>query len=322
MIHGFNYPSATALHDGMCRRLMMGTRFNRDFDWVHGTEVGLHNVTTFAPSFEWEFNLRNLWIPRSRWTMMVRQYLNPDELNPWLDLIESRMSSRNGRGLAVLRTNHVQGRGNGKHVRRRFGSCMLNFTFRRNPYPQLSMHSRTTYFGYLAALDITVAYALAKLVAERIGIEPAGMSFLWSIELAQFHGFRSLAWPLMDDEMREGLIDNVTRETRMAIPATPSRPGARPGYRKALDGFARIHAADEAGKLYGDEAFSSFNRVRRRYHTEVYGVDYAEQFAGGLRNVGTFAPLPSVDATTLEIWPHLNGVENDRTEPDEFEDDE
>lgn len=294
LLHGFNYANVNDMHEGMCRKLMLGTEFGKDYDWVYGTEIGLHNVMLAAPSFDWQFDLKRLWLPRSRWTMMARQYIDPNALEDWAAKIEDRLVGR-GRGIAVLRTKLVQGKGSGRGVRRRWGSCMLSFSYRTNPYPQVTLHSRTTYFGYLAAMDITVAHVLARVAGEIVGIEPEEMAFVWSLELAQFHGFRSLAWPLGDPELRGILDDNLDRRAQIKNP---------PGLRKALDGYERILKSDRAGKLYGDEAFSSFARVRRRFHTEAYGVEYGEQFTGGTGNgggKGPFDPLPSVDIEELDF---------------------
>lgn len=284
------------MHERMVRRLMMGTRRNIDWDWTHGTEVGLHNVIIGCESFDWEYNLKRLWMPRSRWTMMVRQYLDPEAYMDWLAKIDDRLH-RKGRGIAVLRTRTVQGRGTGRGVRRRWGSCMLSVSYRTNPVPTVHLTSRTTYFGYLAAMDVTVAHALARDVGGIVGIDPAEMQFLWSLDLAQFHGFRSLAWPLSNPELKAQMDEDV--DNRLNIPVKEC-----PGYRKALDGYERILKSDRAGKLYGDEAFSSFARVRRRFHTEIMGVEYGQQFEGGSLNrggKGPFAPLPDLHTSTLDL---------------------
>lgn len=293
------FNTANDLHEGMCDKLMFGSKEDNDIDWVHGTEVGLHNVIVGARSFDWEFNLKRLWLPQSRWTMMVRQYIDPTALNDWLEKIDDRLH-RKGRGIAVLRTRMVQGRGTGRNVRRRWGSCMLNLSFRSNPVPTISLHSRTTYFGYLAAMDITVAHALAREAGAIVGIDPSDMQFLWTLDLAQFHGFRSLAWPLMDEEIRSSMIEDMPgRMTEKWVP----------GYRKALDGFHRILKSDEAGKPYSEEKFSSFARVRRRFHTEAFGPAYAAQFEGDGSN--GFPPLPDVWSSDLDLHGPLGTQEYD-----------
>lgn len=294
MINARTYETATDAHEGMCENLMFGTS-TADRDWTHGTEVGLHNIAIHANSFDWSFDLKRLWIPPSRWTMMARQYIDKQDLEDCLAKVDDRLVGR-GRGIAVLRTRSVEGRGSGRNVRRRWGSCMLNLSYRTNPVPTVSLHSRTTYFGYLAALDITVAHVFARACADITGIQPADMEFTWTLDLAQFHGFRSLAWALGDPEIKKQMDEHVDHRFEYS---NRVMPGAQPGYRKALDGYARILNCDRPGKLYGDEKFSSFNRVRRRFHTEVMGLDYGRQFAGGEKDIGPFPPLPSTPADAL-----------------------
>lgn len=309
----FIFEDATEAHDQMCETLMFGEHIN-DRDWTHGTEVGLHNVTIGCRSFDWDFDLKRLWIPPTRWTMMVRQYLDKGDLNDCLAKVADRLVGR-GRGIAVLRTRTVQGRGVGRNVRRRWGSCMLNLSYRSNPTPTVSLHSRTTYFGYLAALDITVAHVFARECGAITGIDPRDMAFIWTLDLAQFHGFRSLAWCLGDPGIKEQMDEDVDRRLDFSHRVVD---GNQPGYRKALDGYERILKCDRAGKPYGDEKFSSFNRARRRFHTEVMGYAYASQFAGGEKDIQPFPPLPSIHSDTLTFAAlNARGI----ALPDEDEDD-
>lgn len=320
MINALRFPDATTMHERMVRKLMLGDRLGKDYDWVYGTEVGLHNMTLGVESFDWSYDLSRLWMPRSRWTMMVRQYIDPDDLADWKAKIDDRLKGR-GRGIAVLRTRTVQGKGTGRGVRRRWGSCMLDVSFRSNPVPTLTLNSRTTYFGYLAAMDITVAHALACEAGNIVGVHPADMQFVWTLQLAQFHGFRSLAWPLSDPELKARMDADV--DNRMAFKY--KGPGAMPGYRKALDGYERILKSDRAGKLYGDEAFSSFARVRRRFHTEVMGNGYGDQFIGGSLNRGGHSPfpkLPELHTDTLDLSVLAEGVATEYDDEDEDGDDE
>lgn len=326
MINAYSFSNPIEAHDAMCEQLIWGDNTGEiDYDWTHGTEVGLHNVGIHCESIDYDYNLKSLWVPPSRWSMMVRQYIDPDALDDCLAKIEERMSGpkyggRQGRGIATLRTRMVQGKGTGRGVRRRWGSCMLNLSFRRNPVPTVSLHSRTTYFGYLALVDVTVARTFAKRCSDITGIPLSKIEFVWTLDLSQFHGFRSLAWMLGNDEIRTEMDKHV--KNRLSF-ASRRAPGNQVGWRKALDGYARILKSDEAGKLYGDESFSSFARVRRRFHTEVYGVDYAAQFEGGTRNrggKGSFNPLPDLWASTLD-FSALNGRAGDGTFFDD-EDDE
>ena len=324
MIRSFSFSDPVAAHEAMCEQLVYGDQPGVDWDFVHGTEVGLHNVAIHCKTIDFDYNLKRLWIPPTRWTMMVRQYIDPVALEDCLAKIGERMgpprSKGDRRGISVLRTRLVQGRGTGRGVRRRWGSCMLSMSFRATPVPTVSLHSRTTYFGYLAMMDMAVARAFAAEAADLCGYNLADVQFVWTLELAQFHGFRSLAWMLMDKGIRTQMDEDV--DNRMSFP-----PKIQPGYRKSLDGYARILKSDRAKKLYGDEAFSSFARVRRRFHTEAYGPEYADQFAGGARNrggKGAFPPLPDTWVSNLDLSP-LRGRTGDSSwfdDLDEYGDDD
>lgn len=323
-MHAYTFHNPVEAHDAMCEQLIWGDNTEgSDWDWTHGTEVSLHTVHIECETIDFNYNLKKLWVPPSRWPMMVRQYIDPGALGDCLDKIEERMGSgrRGGdtRGNAVLRTRLVQGKGTGRGVRRRWGSCMLSLSFRMLPKPTVTLHSRTTYFGYLALVDLTVARAFAAEVANRVGFtDESGIALNWYLEEAQFHGFRSLAWMLGDPKIRAQMDEDV--DNRQAF--SPRRvEGNQVGYRKALDGYARILKSDREGRLYGDESFSSFARVRRRFHTEVFGPKYAEQFLGGTRNRGGkrgFPVLPDLWSETLDFTP-LNGRAG---EEDWFEDDD
>lgn len=266
MIHAFNFKTATGLHDGLARKLLYGTPDT--LDDVNSVDVQLHNVIARAQSFEWDYYVDRLWTTPQRWNTMVRQYLDPESVVDWLDVIEDRFP-QSKRGIAVLRTNTVKARTTGRGVTRRWGSCMLSLSFRVKPEPQITLHSRTCYLGYLSVLDISVAYVLAKLAGERAGIKVQDMSFVWQLEMAQYHGFRSIAFPLGDHD-EANFFENHERDRSKF-----------PGVYLARMWHDRLLKLDEDGIAYGDMKFSSYKRVRRRWHAQMFGAEVAESFAGG-----------------------------------------
>jgi hypothetical protein len=328
VIRAFNFDNPAQAHNEMCKRFAFGSNKdpgNPDYDWSAGSEVGLHNVAIHCRTIDFDYDLKRLWVPPSRWAMMVRQYIDPEALADAEAKIAERMGpSRRGsesRGISILRTRMVQGKGTGRGVRRRWGSCMLNLSYRRQPVPTVSLHSRTTYFGYLALVDMAVARTFAERCANLTGVPIQDVQFVWTLDLAQFHGFRSLAWMLGNDKIRTKMYEALPN--RLSYPSRIGT-GNRTGWRKTLDGLQRIKKSDDAGTLYGDETFSSFARVRRRYHTEVYGEEYAEQFEGGSRNrggKGGFPALPSTMVRDLTFAP-LIGRSGEGGWFDDDEDDE
>lgn len=276
---------------------------------------------------EWDFDLKDLWLTPARWTMMINQYLEPIEVRAWLDQCSSKIGTR-GRGIAVLRTKLVRARGGAAtgHTNketRRWGSCMLGVSYKARPRPQITLYSRTSYLGYLSALDLSVAWMLGRYLAQAVGIPVEAISFVWMNEALQYHNFKSLAFLLnhRDPEERERyrammLSPRLTPDLRDEIKRSPALVLSRKW-------MAHMLKLDAEGQTLGDMSYNTYRRIRRRYHTEVHGYDYAQQFEGwSVYKKGpktgekkeffkAYQPLPSTLITSLDfsrIGIPLNGV--------------
>lgn len=283
-----NFSNLFDLHDGLTQRVALAT--DDKLDYVNSQDCQLHDVVVTADSCEMGFDLKDYWLTKSRWTTLIRQYIDPVALNDWLDLIEAKMKGGK-RGQAFMRTKTVESRGT-KKVSRQWGSCIIGFGFRAAPKPKLTMHSRTSFLGYIALLDLNVASVLAKLIAERLDIEPSEISFIWHLDNAQFHYNRSMGW--WYGSGRGPYIERARKGTK-------ERPGLRGSFR-----FLEQHKAKDArGELYGESKFAAALRPRKRWHTEELGLEYARQFEGG-PYLGesarkAYKPLPSVMSDTLNF---------------------
>lgn len=307
LIHHYEAATVTDLHSSMCNQLAYGHR--KHLDIVTSVDVQQHNVVAVAESFEWDFDLRDLWLTKARWTTMIRQYINPIALEAWINACEGKLRGRK-RGVSIMRTNEVQQRTSplknaeqGTRTWRTWGSCMLAIGYRALPRPQITLHSRTSYLGYIGAMDLSVAYVCAKMIAERVGLTVQDIQFVWHLEAAQFHAFKSLAYLLDDEDRREQFMDLVVGEDEADDLTLRRRQPAIYISRKWMKSFER---EDAEGKRYGDMNFGQTRRIRKRYHTEVLGYEYGEPFEGGGHNSASqnkrFKPLPSnpVDSLTFD----------------------
>ena len=288
MIHTYRYRTVTGLHEGLAGELLFGTR--AELDDANSVDVQFHNVIAEADSFSWDYRVDRLWVPATRWTTMVRQYVDPQALVSWLDLVQGRFPSSK-RGIAVLRTNTVRSRQTGRGVTRRWGSCMLSLSVRVKPKPQITLHSRTCYLGYLSVLDLSVAYVCAKLAAQRIGIAVTDFSFVWQLEMAQFHGFRCLAWPLGSQDITSEFLGHDEDRRRY------------PGIYIARQWHDRLCKLDADGVPYGDMKFSSYKRIRRRWHAQMFDPEFCQQFAGGVGDGRPYKRLPKLHVDDLDFSP-------------------
>lgn len=292
------YATVSDLSLGLTRRLVYASR--DQIDLVTSADTQLHEVLVTADACLYEdFDLKKVWLTSSRWSSLVRQYIDPGALEAWLSLIETKLVGRK-RGISFMRTEQVQMSKNfttGRE-RRRYGSCMLGLGYKAMPRPMITLHSRTTYLGYIGQLDLALACVIAREVGQRVGLDPSQIAFTWHLEVAQFHGFKSLAffWQYSRDTL------NLQKSAKINDLRT-----RYPTLYLARQQLNAILKADDQGQLYGDMSFAQQCRVRRRYHTEVMGKGYGSQFDGGTRRPGSMrdeAPvLPSIPLSRLDLSP-------------------
>lgn len=289
-MHIYTNATLTDLHFNLCEEMLFSEWHK--FDDVNSVDTQFHNVSAWADSISYDTHIDRVWVAESRWNTLIRQYLDPDNVNEWLDVIENSFPSSK-RGIAVLRTNTVKKRRGGKSTTRRWGSCMLSLSFRRRPHPQITLHSRTSYLGYLSLLDLAVPYVCSKLIANRIGIHHEDISFLWSLEMAQFHGCRCLAYPLGDEEVYQKFLDH---------PAGKKEYPTMFLARKFHDKFSQ---QDDDGVPYSEMTFSSVRRLRKRWHTQMFGKEYADQFGRdtGKSDFKAYKLLPHTHVDELDFSP-------------------
>lgn len=279
-MRAFRAPTMTQLHDRLCFNIVESPA--EKLDVITTVDVQIHNTISEAESMEWEFDLKNMWLTPARWSMMVKQYLDPEELHAWIEQCSGKIGVR-GRGIAVLRTRTVRPRGGpaqGNKETRRWGSCMLAISYKAKPRPQITLYSRTSYLGYLGALDLSVAWMCARYLATAMGVPVESFSFVWMNEALQYHNFKSLAYLLNhhDEELREDyrkILLGKKMPQRLV-----DRMNNSPALRLSRKWLQDVVRQDEEGKTLGDMSYNTYRRIRRRFHTEVMGYEYAQQFEG------------------------------------------
>lgn len=280
----YSAPTMTALHDELCDSLILAKE--DELDLITSVDVQIHNIIAEADSMEWDFDLKSMWLTSSRWSMMVRQYLDPEEVDAWIDRCTSKIGLK-GRGIAVLRTKVVKPRGGDAtgHTNketRRWGSCMLNISYRAKPHPQITLHSRTSYLGYIGALDLSVAWMLGKYLADAMGVDVKSFKFIWYNEAIQWHNFKSLAYMLNHhDKAKRKQYRRLLIEPSSELSVVEKKMIlAAPAIRLSRKWLQKVIREDASGRTYGDMTYNTFRRIVRRFHTEVYGEEYAKQFEG------------------------------------------
>lgn len=350
MMHVLEATTMTEMHDKLCRRIVGASK--KHLDVITSVDVQQHNTISTAESMEWSFDLKDLWLTPSRWSMMVKQYLDPDEVTAWVEQCAGKIGTR-GRGIAVMRTKTVAARGGpakGNKETRRWGSCMLTISYKAKPRPTIILHSRTSYLGYLSALDLSVAWMCANYLAKAMGVEVESFAFVWYNEALQWHNFKSLAYLLNhpDEKKRKKYRRLLMKKWKKLDQGEKAAIKASPALELSRKWLQKVMQEDRDGLTLGDMTYNTYRRIRRRFHTEVYGYEYAQKFEGwsyykeGARNkppkgkkVGdkkehfkAYKPLPHCDVTKLDfkaIGLPLDGaisIDYDGDEADEGDEDD
>jgi hypothetical protein len=292
-------------------------------DVISSVDVQIHNTISEAQSMEWDFDLKSMWLTKGRWSMMVRQYLDQQELEAWIEKCTGRIGIK-GRGIAVMRTKTVAARGgaatgHSNKETRRWGSCMLAVGYKALPRPQITLYSRTSYLGYLGALDLSVAWMCGRYLAQAMGVQVEDLAFVWMNEALQYHNFKSLAYLLNhpNEDERKLYRAVLMKPDEKLKPKHVEVVNSSPALRLSRNWLQKLIKEDKEGKTLGDMTYNTYRRIRRRFHTEVKGYEYAQQFEGwSVYKKGpkegekkeffkAYQPLPSVNIHDLDFSPIL-----------------
>jgi hypothetical protein len=190
------FDTVTDLRHDLVQSMPFGTLENGGIDYVASIDCIRYGSVYRASSLAYDYDVsRNLWLARSRWTRLVRQYLDLSETTGFIQRAADIGLGEGKRGVITSMQNARVRLERGKH---RWGGCTMGYTFRglrngRGPLkPTLSMHSRVAYVAYIGALDLALAHVLGKQIAKRIEIPVEDIGFEWHLGAAQLHAFKSL----------------------------------------------------------------------------------------------------------------------------------
>jgi hypothetical protein len=272
-----NHRTLTDLwHDSM-RRMWRGTLDNGGIDFVASIDTIAYENLLAADSMAFDLDLgRDLWLNRSRWTRLARQYLDREQTAQFLDRATDIGLREGRRGVVTQMPCAVVPPAAKKH---RWGNCMLGLTYRGvrgggrfDEGPTLAMHSRVSYIAYIGGLDLGLAHVLAREIGDRIEVPVEDFKFRWYIDALQFHGFKSL--PLL---YRRDYIEDLQN---------PKLRRRYPTIKLVGKWWDKVVRDVETGVPLDQEKYGPLRRVKRRY------IEYTnEDF------------LPNVPVSSLTLAP-------------------
>jgi hypothetical protein len=189
------YPDLTSLWHRAARTMLTAGPIGSDgiLDWKGSSETYSYSNVLKADSMAYRFDVgRDLSLNRSRFTTLQRAYLNPQDLDNFLDRVE--VIGRRTASRGVLTTMVVRQK-EGSKGRYANGPCIIGYGWRgghRGPPPTLVLHSRTSYLTYMGGMDLALCRVLAVVIAERLEIPVEDIRFEWFSEALMTHNYKQI----------------------------------------------------------------------------------------------------------------------------------
>jgi hypothetical protein len=248
----------------------------KELDFIASIDTIRYDNVLACDSMAFDFDMgRDLWLTKSRFTVLQRDYLDLSTFSAFLDRTESIGLGEAKRGVITQMPSKLHTMRARKY---RWGPCMMGWSYRggdRYQKPTLSLHSRVSYIAYIGGLDLALAHVIAREIGHRIGLTPEDFAFRWHVDSLQYHGFKCT--PYLFRFGYEDLLNEDTAEY-------PSkRHPTLKLVRKWWQGMVRDY---ENGVPLDAQKYGPLKRIRKRY----------QQFQEG-------NPLPSVPIEQLTLQP-------------------
>jgi hypothetical protein len=248
------YKDLTALWHGEATSMVCAK--DKEIDFVSGLDVIRYDNLVGCKSMAYQFDLgRDLWLNRSRFTVLQREYLDLSRLDSFLRRAEEIGLGGVKHGVVtsmMFRSPEFRAK---KH---RWGGCMtgLNFRVSNEGQPTLALQSRVTYITYMGGADLALCHVIAREIGKRIGKGPEDFAFRWNCISHQAHSFKGIPYLF-----RAGLWPLIVDPDAAAEYPSDHHPTLRL-IRKWSSGIVSKY---EAGVPLESEKYGPLRRVRRRY---------------------------------------------------------
>lgn len=220
-------------------------------DAVLSIETHLFDVTIVAATAEFELDIgKQLHLKVGRWSRLIKEYVPKQQVERFVELAQviHRGEAREGAATGMMFRDPP------RHAKKhRWGGCLLSAVYRRGT---LTVHSRTSYLGYMGHMDAALISTLASYIA------PANeIRVVWHLSSMQFHGFKTLPFLFTDSAYYSKLLYGATKTT------AECKRQMGPTWAALVSWFSRMtrdYTTHGVG-MVEVEKYGPYKRVKRRW---------------------------------------------------------
>lgn len=251
-MYSAHYDTLTDLWRSEMEKQLFATK--KELDYIASIDTIRYDCLLACDSMAYDFDMgRDLWLTKSRFTILQRDYLDLYQLESFLMRCKQIGLGEAKRGVVtqLFAKQHQM-----REKKYRWGNCMLGWDYRggdRYGQPTLTMHSRVSYIAYIGGLDLALCYVLAREIGKKIGKRPEDFAFRWYLSSSQFHFFKSI--PAL---FRHDIEPIIYEEGEWPDAKYPTLKGVRKFWKQ----IANWH---EDGVALEEQKYGPLKRIRRRY---------------------------------------------------------
>lgn len=199
-----------------------------ELDSWSGILGGTYDNLLTADSMKYDFDVgKDVWFTKYRFNRLQRDYLDIELVRPFIERSVKVAKGICRRGTVTeMPTRQVYSKdGRRMHT---WGNCITSFMYHGGrPWqpPTFTMHSRTSFIGFLGPMDLALAWCLAREIAQRTGCEVEDFKFVWMVTATNWSCHRSIPYvvsagheeEVMDAELYPAAQFPVVAKSRLFI---------------------------------------------------------------------------------------------------------
>jgi hypothetical protein len=195
-------------------RMWRGTLDNGGLSIVGSADTIAYDNLLACESMEFDLDMgRDLWLNKQRWTRLVRQYLDPEEVTRFVEHATLLGRGEGAKGACTsmfCRTLRESLRSIAGVTACSDSSTTVTL---EEVLQHSAMHSRVSYIAYIGGLDLALARVLAGYIGRRLGLRLRTSRFRWHVDALQFHGFKSIPMLFKNDFIEDLESEASARST-------------------------------------------------------------------------------------------------------------
>ena len=254
-----NYLNIDEMFSGVTKDLLDSNLENLiiNQDGVYAPNV---HLTTDSMSTKLDVG-RDIWLNRSRWTKLVKEYVSRSKVEEFIHQAMGIMLGRDPLATVGMPFTVPEKTG----TRKWWGGCLTAIYFSNLDKPRITLVSRTSYWAATAVIDALIAQRCADRISEG---HPDKVQFQWYIGTLNFNYLRAIPFMFSNKQVMRKIIKgkmNLRKGMTLPLPLK---------YAVNLHSEMKTQLASKGSeKFVADEKYQVFKQIKKKWASIIDGKE-------------------------------------------------